>query len=135
MFVDYDRNKTEGLSADDLIQSISEVYGAPTRPVATIATGSLSDYYAYSSTEAVLARWQDEDYSVSLIRSSRQGNYGLIITSREADRLAQKAMLEGARLDVLRAPQIERERVNQEAADERTRQAKAKLVNKPAFRP
>jgi hypothetical protein len=135
MFVDYDRNKTEGLSADDLMQSISEVYGAPTRPVATITTGSLSDYYAYASTEPVLARWQDEEYSVSLIRSSQRPNFGLIITSRNMDRLGQKAMIEGARLDVLAAPQVERDRLAKQAADEHANQAKAKLVNKLAFKP
>src|ERR1044071_8861751 len=42
MFVDYDRNKTEGLTADDMIESISAVYGAATRTAQTIATGSLS---------------------------------------------------------------------------------------------
>jgi hypothetical protein len=51
------------------------------------------------------------------------------------DRLGQKAMIEGARLDALAAPQVERDRVAKEAADERAKQANAKLVNKPAFKP
>jgi hypothetical protein len=135
MFVDYDRNKTEGLSAEDLIQSISVIYGVPTRPVAaTIVTGSQSDY-GYASSESVLARWQDADYSMSLIRSSQEPNFGLIITSRNMDRVAQKAILEGARLDVIAAPQAERDRLAKEAADAPATQAKAKLVNKPAFKP
>ena len=134
MFVDYDPNKTEGLSAEDLIESISAVYGVSTRPVATITTGSQLDY-VYASSESVLARWQDADYSLSLIRSSLQPNFGLIITSRNMDRLGQQAMIEGARLDVLEAPQVERDRVAKEAADELTKQANAKLVNKPAFKP
>jgi hypothetical protein len=91
--------------------------------------------YVYASSESVLARWQDADYSLSLIRSSQQPNFGLIITSRNMDRLGQKAMIEGARLDVLAAPQVERDRVAKEAADERTKKANAKLVNKPAFKP
>ena len=132
IFVDYDSDKTEGLSPEDLIQSISMVYGTATRPVATIATGS---DYTYAANEPVLARWQDEEYSVSLIRSSQQPDFGLIIVSRTMDRLGQKAMVEAARLDVLAAPQIERDRVAKEAADERAKQEKAKLVNKPAFKP
>jgi hypothetical protein len=40
IFVIYDRNRTQGLSADDLIDSISALYGIPTRPVANIRTGS-----------------------------------------------------------------------------------------------
>jgi hypothetical protein len=134
MFVDYDPNKTEGLSAEDLIESISTVYGAATRPDAMITTGSQLDY-VYASSESVLARWQDADYSLSLIRSSQQPNFGLIITSRNLDRLGQKAIIGGARLDVLAAPQVERDRVAKEAAEERTKQANAKLVNKPAFKP
>jgi hypothetical protein len=132
MFVNYDSNKTEGLSPEDLIQSISTVYGAPTRPVATIATGS---DYAYAANEPVLARWQDEEYSMSLIRSSQQPNFGLIIISRTMDRLGQKAIAQGEHLDVLAAPQIERDRLVKEAEDERAKQEKAKLVNKPAFKP
>jgi hypothetical protein len=134
MFVDYDRNKTEGLSADDLVESISTVYGVPTKPVATIETGTQSDY-AYGRREAVLARWQDADYSLSLIQSSQQARFGLIITSRSMDQVAQKAIIEGARLDVLAAPQIERDRARKAAADERAKQEEAKLVNKPAFKP
>ena len=134
IFVDYDRDKTEGLSADDLIQSISAEYGTPTRPVATVTTGSQSEY-AYASTEPVLARWQDAEYALNLIQSSQQPSFGLIIASRSMDRIAQKAIVEGARLDVIAAPQIERDRVKKEAADEHTKQDKAKLVNKPAFKP
>ena len=134
MFVNYNKNKTEGLSPDDIITSLSSVYGAPTKPVATISTGSQSDY-AFASNEPVLARWQDEEYSVNLIRSSQQPNFGLIITSRKLDRLGQKAIVEGARLDVVAAPQIERDRRAKEAAEERANQEKARLVNKLAFKP
>lgn len=135
IFVDYDRNKTEGLSAEDLIESIAVIYGVPTRPVAaTMVTGSQLDY-GYASSESVLARWQDATYSMSLIRSSQEPNFALIITSRKMDGVAQKAILEGARLDVIAAPQAERDRVAKEAANERASQAKAKLVNKPAFKP
>jgi hypothetical protein len=134
IFVDYDRDKTEGLSADDLIQSISAKYGTPTRPVATVTTGSQPEY-AYASTEAVLARWQDAEYALNLIRSSQQPSFGLIIASRSVDRVAQKAIVEGARLDLIAAPQVERDRVKKEADAERTKQDKAKLINKPAFKP
>lgn len=134
MFVDYDRDKTEGLSAEDLIQSLSAAYGAPTRPVATITTGSRWDY-AYAPSEPVLARWEEEECSLSLIHSSQQSSFALIITSRRLDRLAQITIVEGARLDVLAAPEVERDRITKEAADERAKQAKAKLVNKPAFKP
>ncbi len=134
MFVDYDRYKTEGLSADDLIASISTIYGTATRPSARIGTGTQSDY-AYSTSEQVLARWENPEYSLNLIASDQQPIFGLIITSRRSDLLAQKAIIEGERLDVLAAPQRERDRVAKEAADERTKQEKAKLVNRPAFKP
>ena len=69
IFVIYDRNRTQGLSADDFIDSISTVFGNPTRPAASIRTGS-SVLYGFGDEEKMIARWQDLRSSVNLIRSS-----------------------------------------------------------------
>lgn len=133
MFIDYKQDKTDGLGVDDMIESISTMYGLATRPVATITTGSLA--YAYRDSESILARWQDSEYSVSLIRSSYAPAFALIVVSKQLDALRERAAVEAARLDVLEAPQIERARAKNDADKERARQEKAKLVNKPGFRP
>jgi len=134
IFVIYDRNRTQGLSADDLIDSISTVYGSPTRPTAGIRTGS-SVLYGFGDEEKVIARWQDLQSSVNLIRSSSDELYGLILVSKRADGLAQEAMIEGARLDVVERPQKEIDLRKREAEVERANAVKARVVNLPAFRP
>ena len=134
IFIIYDRNRTQGLSADDLIDSISTVYGNPTRPVASIRTGS-SVLYGFGDEEKVIARWQDLQSSVNLIRSSYDELYGLILVSKRVDGLAQEAMIEGARLDVVERPQKDIDRKKREAEVERANAEKARVVNLPAFRP
>jgi hypothetical protein len=134
IFVIYDRSRTQGLSADDLIDSISTVYGKPTRPAASIRTGS-SVLYGFGDEEKVIARWQDLRCSVNLIRSSYDELYGLIVVSKRMDGLAQEAMIEGARLDVVERPQKEIERKKREAEVERADAEKARVLNLPAFRP
>ena len=89
IFVIYDRNRTQGLSADDLIDSISTVYGTPARPAASIRTGS-SVLHGFGNDEKVIARWQNLQSSVNLIRSSYDELYGLILVSRRVDGLAQE---------------------------------------------
>jgi hypothetical protein len=133
IFVIYDRSRTQGLSADDLIDSISAVYGNPTRPAAVVRTGS-SVLYGFNDEEKVIARWQDAQSSVNLIRSYDQ-LYGLVAVSRRVEPLAQEAIIEGARLDFVERPQRETERKKREAEVERVNGEKARVVNLPAFRP
>ena len=133
-FVVYDRNRTQGLSADDLIDSISTLYGRPTRPAVNIHTGS-SVLHGFNNEEKVIARWEDPQSSVSLIRSSYEPLYGLIAVSKRADTLAQEAMIEGARLDVVERPQRERDRKMREGEEQRAIEQKARVVNMPTFRP
>jgi hypothetical protein len=134
IFVIYDRTRTQGLSADDFIDSISAVYGTPTRPLAIVRTGS-SVPYGFSDEEKVIARWQDAQSSVNLIRSSYDQLYGLVAVSRLVEPLAQEAMIEGARLDVVERPRRESDRKRREAEVERANAEKARVVNLPAFRP
>jgi hypothetical protein len=134
IFVIYDRNRTQGLSTDDFIDSISAVYGTPTRPTTSIRTGS-SVLYGFSDEEKVIVRWQDAQSSVNLIRSSYDQLYGLVAVSRRVEPLAQEAMIEGARLDVVERPLRESDRKRREAEVERANADRARVVNLPTFRP
>jgi len=49
--------------------------------------------------------------------------------------LRKRAMVEGARLDVVERPQKEIDRKKREAEVERANAAKARVVNLPVFRP
>lgn len=134
IFVVYDRTRTQGLSTDDFIDSISAVYGTPTRPLAIVRTGS-SALYGFNDEEKVIARWQDVQDSVNLIHSSYDQLYGLVAVSRRVEPLAQEAMIEGARLDVVERPQRESDRKRREAEVEHANAEKARVVNLPTFRP
>src|SRR5712692_3903559 len=94
MVVNYDRYKTEGLTAEDMIEAISSQYGTATTPDAEIIFPSL-----YHETVKVIARWEDSQYSLSLVRSSYQPSFGMIVLSKRLDTLAEAAITEALLLD------------------------------------
>jgi hypothetical protein len=128
--VTYDRHRVEGMTAQDMIAGISEVYGSSTKPTAEIAYNNI-----YGETVAVIARWEDADYSYNLVRSSDQQSFAMILYSKRLDVQAQAAIVEALRLDKAEAPQ--KEIAKQKARDEaeRLQQEEARSVNKPNFRP
>jgi hypothetical protein len=130
MVVDYDRYNTDGVTAEDMIEAISTKYGPATRPVAEIVIPS-----TYSETAKVLARWEDSQCSFNLVRFSTEDRIGLIAFSKRVDALARTATVESVRLEELQAPQREADRLKKEGDDSHIQQEKARLVNKPAFRP
>jgi hypothetical protein len=83
----------------------------------------------------VLARWQDPNGSLSLVRVSYQQAYALIAISRRVEQLAETAIAEAERLDTVERPQKEQERVRREAEEQHTKAEKARAVNAPVFRP
>ncbi|MEN6535416.1 MAG: hypothetical protein ABFD89_17255 [Bryobacteraceae bacterium] len=132
LVVSYDRYKTEGLTAEDLIEGISATYGPATRDAAKIVVSSV---YEDNETLDVLARWEDAQYSFSLVRFSRQPSFTLVAMSKRLDALARTAITEATRLDVQEAPQREIELQKKNEDESRQQQEKARLANKPNFRP
>jgi hypothetical protein len=130
MVVNYDRHKTEGLTAEDMIEAISVKYGTATRPAEEIALPSISN-----ETVKVLARWEDSQYSFDLVRSSYQISFEMVMYSKPLGALAQAANIEAIRMDQEEAPQREIDRVIKQEEDYRIQQEKARLVNRGTFRP
>jgi hypothetical protein len=128
----YDRGKTEGLTDEDMIDAISAKYGAATRPMAKNISFSSQ---GYDQNEKLVASWEDAQYSFNLFRSSYQPTFGMIAFSKRLDTLARAAIVEAIRLDELEAPQREIERQKKETDEAHAEQEKARLVNKPNFRP
>ena len=128
--ITYDRYQIEGLTAQDIIDGISAVYGPAATSAAVVAYHSI-----YGETTPVLAHWEDADYSWNLIRTGDKSSFSLILYSKRLDALAQAAALESARLDAQEAPQRELARQKQRDADDQAVLDKARSVNKPAFRP
>jgi len=103
MVVSYDRFGTEGLTDEEMIETISARYGPAVRPVGVIVLFSSST--VYNDHEEVIARWEDSHYSYNLYRSSNQPTFGLLIFSKRLDALAQTAIAQAIQSDNQAAPQ------------------------------
>lgn len=131
MVITYDRDRTQGMTVDDIVEVLSKDYGVPAKPVdAEMMFPSL-----FNEKVSVLARWEDADYSVNLLRSSYQPSFGLVFVSKKAELAAQKAIDEAARLDIEEAPQREAEIVDRMNQENRAKDRESRQTNKPNFRP
>ena len=128
MLVDYDPYRTEGLTAEDMVEAISAKYGTAARPAAEITL-------RYNEREKVIARWEDSQYSFNLVRSPYGLTFTMVVFSKRLDALAQAAIAEAIRLDKQETPQREIERQGKQDEEIRAAHEKARLVNKPSFRP
>ena len=129
--VDYDRYQTEGLSVDDFVDALSAAYGPAAKPAAgaNVAQGS------YGDQEEIVARWQDSQYRFDLIRLSYGPTYRLVGLMKKLEAPAEAATVEAKRLDDQEAPQREAARLASEEDAAKAKLEKARLVNKPKFRP
>jgi len=131
ILVSYDPSATKGLTTEDLTEAISAQYGTATKP-ANVAI-AFSSTQVDNDSEAVIARWENSQYSFDLYRSSYQPTFGMIAFSKRLDALARSATAEAIRLDAVEAPQREIQRQNQEDEKNRESQEKARQVNKSKF--
>jgi len=131
--VDYDARRTEGLSENDLIDSISATYGLP--PAAPVRkrndAGNEGDPYA----ARVLASWKDPIYSITLLRTTYPTAFRMVLDFTELASTARRADLEAVRLNALEAPGRELARAKKEADERDAAREKSRGVNKPAFTP
>lgn len=128
--VKYDRFETEGLTTDDFTEAISSNYGVAVKP----ALPAKDLQRSYGDEDEVLARWEDDQYRFDLVRSSYGPSFKLVGVLKKLEAPAQAAILEGARLDELEAPQRDAARKTSADEAEKVRLEKARLVNKPKFR-
>jgi hypothetical protein len=131
--VNYDQDRTEGLTDEDLIEGISAQYGRPTTPVAKIISSSSSQ--VYSDSEKVIARWEDSQYSFNLFRFSYRSAPGMLVFSKRLEALAQVAIVQAIHLNDQEAPQREIDRQKKQDEEKRAAGQKARPVNKANFRP
>jgi hypothetical protein len=132
--IDYDRQRTEGLTDADLIGSITTRYGVPVLQATSLQTNG-PPRFASPDGEAVVARWSDADTSLTLVRGTYPTTLRLILALKSTEALAQNAAAEAARLDRAEAPQREVEHVILMTEDSRVAAEKARVVNKPLFKP
>ncbi len=126
--VTYDRASTEGLTAKDMMKSISAKYGPPTNIAVEVDPATNE---RYDVKQRPVASWEDSQYSFDLVRSSFSDVFGLVIYSKRVNAAAELAIAEAVRLDEQEGPKREAERQKKGTADlEVTRQKNQKI-----FRP
>jgi hypothetical protein len=128
MSVTYDRTSTEGLTAEDMVKSISATYG-PATSVAPEVDSATND--RYDVKQKLVASWEDSQYSFNLVRSSFSGDFELVIYSKRLNAEAELALAEAVKLEEQEGPAREAERQKKQTDDlEATRQR-----NQKSFRP
>jgi hypothetical protein len=130
--VTYNRDRTEGLTNDDIIQSLSASYGAPGLKSAIARTGLPAGALLENT---VLAQWNTAASSVTLLRDTYSPEFQLVLSSKPLSERARGAIREAIRLDALDAPRLEEEQRKKEVADTDAARDKTRSTNKGAFRP
>ncbi len=131
MVVTYDRERTSGLTGEDLVEAISTQYGLSllrANEIPLLAPAS-------NGTNKIVAQWEDSQHSVNLFSSSYLSTFGLVLLSKRLDVLAQVATAAAILLDKQEAPQKELERQRMQTEGDRGKQVEARRLNKQTFRP
>jgi hypothetical protein len=126
--VTYDQTSTEGLTAEDMVKSISAKYG-PATYIALEIDFTKND--RYDVTQKPVASWEDTLYSFNLVRSSFNDHLGLIIYSKRVNAEAELAIAEALKLEEQEGPQKEAERQKKQIDDLEA----ARQKNQKSFRP
>ena len=132
MVVNYDRDRTEGLTNKDILDTLSATYGVPAPSSATSRTSPPAEAFPNS---IVLARWDTADSLVTLVRGSYAPEFQLILISKPLSTRARDAIREAVRLDAIEAPRRESEQRKKAAGDASDARDKTRIANKAAFRP
>jgi hypothetical protein len=126
--VTYDLSSTEGLTADDLVKSISAKYGPATNLTLELASAKIDSYKVKQKT---IASWENGQYSFNLVRSSFTDGLGLTIYSKRVNAAAELAAVQAVELEKQEAPKREAELQKKQSDDLET----ARQKNRKTFRP
>ena len=132
VIVNYDRDRTDGLTNSDIVESLSTAYGVPTLASARTRTSPPAEAFPDS---IVLARWENAESLLTLVRGSYAPEFQLILVSKLLSTRARSAVREAIRLDAIEAPRREAEQRKKEAGDASAARDKTRIANKAAFRP
>jgi len=130
--VHYDRARTAGLTHDDLILALSDIYGAA---VVSSVRSDNRDRFQPSDVTTPIAMWQNDDTVVSLFWSDYRATFGLAVVSRAQDAAARAAFATAVAIDERDAPAREAARRKKEADALEAADERARITNKGAFRP
>jgi hypothetical protein len=101
IYVTYDDKATEGMTTDDMVRAVSARYGAPGMPDASLSISA----GGFGTTEKVLGRWEDAQYSVNLLQPSSYSTFALVLFAKQQNTEAEVAIAAAAKLELENAPQ------------------------------
>lgn len=128
VLVNYDPDRTDGLTDSDIIASLTTTYGTP-------LLKSARNRAPAPVNTVVLAQWDSADSSLTLLRGAYSTDFQLVLTSKALGTRARDAIREAGRLDTAEAPRRELAQRKKEAADAAAARDKVRTTNKAAFRP
>jgi len=132
MSIAYAQDRTSGLTDQDMVGSLTAVYGAPSSPAPrTRTTSSLVALDA----PVVIAEWRHADTTVVLQRKEYSESFFLVITSLPLDIIARKAQATAVAMDQSEAPAREAALLKKRAADEKVAAETTRSANKKVFQP
>jgi hypothetical protein len=126
--VDYDQTSTEGLTAEDMVKSISAKYG-PATNITPETDSATNDRYAVR--QKTVASWEGAQYSLNLVRSTFTDRFEFVIYSNRVNAEAELATAQAIKLEEQERPQREVERQRKDAEDLKVTRQK----NQTRFRP
>jgi hypothetical protein len=127
--VTYEQDATAGLTEDDMVQAISVRYGTATWAATKVnffptnyldgSTDKVIPFFPTSDpdrlADRVIARWEDSQNAVTLLRSSNLNSFRLAISSKQLDAQAEASTIESVKLENEEASQKEIDRQKKEA--------------------
>jgi hypothetical protein len=132
VIVNYDSDRTEGLTNTDIVESLSAAYGVPAIASARTRTSLPAEAFPDS---IVLARWENAESLLTLVRGLYTPEFQVILVSKPLSARARSAVREAIRLDAIEAPRREAQQRQKEAGDASAARDKMRITNKAAFRP
>lgn len=131
MVINYERSRTAGLTNEDMITSLSAMYGPrSTRPAPTAPRPAFDSL----NTPVVIATWRQGDATLTLNQST-YGGFSLVITSIPLEALARKAQATAVIMDAREAPAREAARAKEQADAARAAAEKTRTTNRDTFQP
>jgi hypothetical protein len=132
MSIAYAQDRTVGLTNEDMIGSLTAVYGAPASPSRRPRPSTSA---APLDSPVVIAEWRQSDTTVVLQRKQYNESFLLVITSLPLDIVARKAQATAVVMDQREAPAREAALLKKRADDEKVAAETTRATNKKAFRP
>jgi hypothetical protein len=132
MAIEYARDRTSGLTTDDMVGSLTAVYGAPSSPSPQRRTTSSA---VALDAAVVIAEWRHADTTVVLQRKEYSESFFLVITSLPLDIIARKAQATAVAMDQREAPAREAALLKKQADDDKAAAETTRTANKKVFRP